>query len=319
MSQILTSSRILIGSNMFDNLWVEKYRPGTLDDIVLTDQNRSTMQKFDNVKEIPNIILTGKPGIGKTSLAKILVNDTLKCQYIYINASDENGIETVRTKITNFSRAQSLDGNIKVIILDEVDGLTLDAQRALRNTMEEYSQYVRFVLTANFSHRVIPALQSRCQSFDLTPTMDQYISRCQYVLDQENVKCDDVQSVVSRYYPDLRKGVNELQKLSESGTIITISDKLSDNFASNIFKVLSSNPGNVHQLRKHIIESESTFSGDYPELLVRLFNVVDDSKLKPQQKSECLLIVSEHMYRSAFVLDQEINFYSCLVALSKAL
>lgn len=304
---------------MFDNLWVEKYRPGTLNDIVLTDQNRSMMQKFNNVKEIPNIILTGKPGIGKTSLAKILVKDTLKCQYIYINASDENGIDTVRTKITNFSRAQSLDGNIKVIILDEVDGLTLDAQRALRNTMEEYSQYVRFVLTANFSHRVIPALQSRCQSFDLTPTMEQYISRCQYVLNQEDVKCDDVPSVVSRYYPDLRKGVNELQKLSESGSIINIKDNTSDNFAVNLFKILTTNPSNVHQIRKHIIESESTFSGDYPELLTRLFNVIDEYKMKPQQKSECLLIVSEHMYRSAFVLDQEINFYACLVALSKTL
>lgn len=319
MSLTQISSPTPTNSNMFDNLWVEKYRPSTLSDIVLTDQNRSAMCKFDNIKEIPNIILTGKPGIGKTSLAKILVKDTLKCQYIYINASDENGIDTVRTKITNFSRAQSLDGNIKVIILDEVDGLTLDAQRALRNTMEEYSQYVRFVLTANFSHRVIPALQSRCQSFDLTPTMEQYISRCQYVLDQENIKCDDLQSVVSRYYPDLRKGVNELQKLSESGSIVTVTDKISDNFAGNLFKVLSTNPSNVHQLRKHIIESESTFSGDYPELLVRLFNVVDDSKLKTQQKSECLLIVSEHMYRSAFVLDQEINFYSCLVALSKTL
>lgn len=319
MSLIRILFRIPTNSTMFDNLWVEKYRPGTLNDIVLTDQNRSIMTKFDNVKEIPNIILTGKPGIGKTSLAKILVKDTLKCQYIYINASDENGIDTVRTKITNFSRAQSLDGNIKVIILDEVDGLTLDAQRALRNTMEEYSQYVRFILTANFSHRVIPALQSRCQSFDLTPSMEQYVDRCQYVLDQEGVKCDDLSTVVSKFYPDLRRGVNELQKRSDSGNIINIKDNVSDNFANNLFKILVSNPSNVHQIRKHIIESESTFSGDYPELLVRLFNVVDEYKLKPQQKSECLLIISEHMYRSAFVLDQEINFYACLVALSKTL
>ena len=102
-------------------------------------------------------------------MAKLIVKEELKCQYLYINASDENGIETIRSKVTNFSRTKSIDGRIKVIILDEVDGLTQDAQRALRNTMEEYSAFTRFILTANYNHRVIPAIQSRCQSFDLTP------------------------------------------------------------------------------------------------------------------------------------------------------
>lgn len=302
---------------MFDNLWIEKYRPSTLDDIVLTSSNRSIIEKFKSSEEIPNLILTGKPGIGKTSLAKIIVNDILHSQYIYINASDENGIDTVRTKITNFSRAQSLDGNIKIIILDEVDGLTLDAQRALRNTMEEYSQYVRFILTANFNHRVIPALQSRCQSFDLTPSHDHYIDRCKYVLSQENIKCTDINGVVSKFYPDLRRGINELQKLSNNGEIIPLESQESDVFIRNLFKILHKSPSNVHQLRKFVIESESIFSGDYQELLRSLFNIVDEQTLKQTTKSECLLIIGEHLYRSSFVLDQEINFYACLIALSK--
>ena len=300
---------------MFDNLWVEKYRPGTLDDIVISDEHKHALKQSSDQGSIPNILLKGKPGIGKTSLAKILVKDVLKCQYMYINASDENGIDTVRTKITNFSQARSLDGNVKVIILDEVDGLTLDAQRALRNTMEEYSEYVRFILTANYEHKVIPALQSRCQSFDMTPQFDSYIDRCKHVLTQENIKFDDITDFAKMYYPDLRKAVNELQKRSTTGQFVSDSTTISDRFVSSLYKLVRS--GEVLKLRKHVIEAEPTFGGDYPGLLKMLFNEIELSSEPPSIKSESLLIVGEHLYRAAFALDQEINFYTCIVALSK--
>ena len=300
---------------MFENLWVEKYRPGTLDDIVISSTHKHALKSAANEGSIPNILLKGKPGIGKTSLAKILVNDVLKCQYMYINASDENGIDTVRTKITNFSQARSLDGNIKVIILDEVDGLTLDAQRALRNTMEEYSEYVRFILTANYEHKVIPALQSRCQSYDMTPSFPDYVNRCEHVLTQENVSYDEISEFVKGYYPDLRKAINELQRKSTSGTLTGESSVVSDRFVTSLYKLVRS--GEVLKLRKHVIEAETTFGGDYPGLLKMLFDEIEQSNDQPSTKSESLLIVGEHLYRAAFVLDQEINFYTCLVALSR--
>jgi DNA polymerase III delta prime subunit len=306
---------------MFESLWVEKYRPESLTDIVLSDDNRTTISSFTTDDSIPNLLFTGKPGIGKTSLAKILVKDVLGCQYLYINASDENGIDTVRTKITNFSRTKSLDGNIKVIILDEVDGLTLDAQRALRNTMEEYSSFVRFILTANFEHRVIPALQSRCQSFDLTPTVDGFIDRCKHVLDSEKVKYDAESTVlhdsVRGFYPDLRKAINELQKGSSTGTLSVNNQFANQEFIAKLFQLVQQKQ--VLKVRKFVIEQEAAFNGDYPVLLRELFNVIDSLDLPDSQKRDCLLLVSEYMYRSAFVLDQEINFYSCLVGLSKVI
>jgi replication factor C small subunit len=302
---------------MFDNLWVEKYRPSTLDDIVISAEHKLALISASKSGSIPNILLKGKPGIGKTSLAKILVKDVLGCQYMYINASDENGIDTVRTKITNFSQARSLDGNTKVIILDEVDGLTLDAQRALRNTMEEYSAHVRFILTANYEHKVIPALQSRCQSYDMTPEFNQYIARCEYILEQEHITYEPITDYVKSYYPDLRKAINELQKKSTTGKLSTKVTNTSDRFVSSLFKLVRS--GEVLKLRKYVIEAEATFGGDYPGLLRMLFDEVEKSNITPLEKSESLIVIGEHMYRSAFVMDQEINFFTCLVSLAKVL
>ena len=164
--------------NDFNSLWCEKYRPKKLEDFVITEKNLEIIESFKNKKQIPNLLFLGTPGIGKTTLAKIIVNSILQCQYLYINASDENGIDTIRTKVTGFAQTKSFDGNLKTIILDECDGLTMDGQRALRNTMEELSGFTRFILTANYRYKIIPALQSRCQSIDLTPPHDLVIKRC---------------------------------------------------------------------------------------------------------------------------------------------
>lgn len=307
-------------SDVFNDLWVEKYRPKMYSDIVMSNDNRNIFNKLTSTDSIPNLLFAGKPGIGKTSLAKILVHDILKCQYLYINASDENGIDTIRTKVTNFSKIRSVDGNIKVIILDEVDGLTIDAQRALRNTMEEYSQYVRFVLTANYYHKVIPPLQSRCQSFDLTPDMDGFYGRVEHVLNQEAIvyeSIDKVKPLIKKYYPDLRRTINELQKICVDNKIVTQKSHDTNQFIDNILYLVQHDK--VLSARKFVIKKETEFGSDYQSLLRDLFDAVDSLDVEQSNKRECLLVVSEHLYRSAFVLDQEINFYSCLLSISKVI
>jgi DNA polymerase III delta prime subunit len=303
---------------MFDNLWIEKYRPKVLADVILTSENAAIVGKFQKEEEIPNLLLVGSPGVGKTTLAKVLVHDVLKSQYLYINASDENGIDTIRNKVVQFARTMSLDGGIKVIILDECDGLSQDAQRALRNTMEEYSEITRFILTANYGHRIIPALQSRCQSLDLTPPLEECITRIQHILDQQEVsiskdQTDELAKFIKNNYPDLRKIINEVQKCcSANGEIVISSSVKGEEFAKQILTLTTN--GHVLRVRKYIIENEEKFNSDYPVLLKMIFNEIDTSSNKHKEMQ--LVAVAEALYRSAFVVDQEINAYSCLIQLS---
>jgi len=300
----------------FKSLWVEKYRPAVLKDYVCSNTINTY---FSSIEEIPNLLFTGTPGIGKTSLAKIIVNDILKCQYLYINASDENGIDTIRNKVNSFAQTKSLDGKIKVIILDESDGLTIDSQRVLRNTMEEYAKLTRFILTANYKYRVIPALQSRCQTFDLTPTLESILKRCIFILKNENIIVPENQKnkfveLVKNNYPDLRKCINELQKNSISGTLLLDQCK-NDEILELIFNEIKKQ--NTNRLRKALIENEQSFNNDYVTLMRNLFNYIDTEEQNTAKKKNYLITLAEFIYRSSFVADQEINCYSCLIKLSE--
>jgi DNA polymerase III delta prime subunit len=456
----------------FQGIWVEKYRPRTLADMVLSDENR----KFFNsvTTETPNLLFVGSPGIGKTTIAKIIVHDILKCQYLYINASDENGIDTIRTKVSNFSQIKSLDGNIKIVILDECvdedtiitvlrdgvacqiaikdanetsdlvrscslvdgnieyrpfylidkgiqdvyevtfannqkivctgshkwyvsdpstnapikmtlddiisnninyvlsknqnylkgntdlfkltitnitaladqrhvydlsvevnhnffvgesqvltsncDGITIDAQRALRNTMEEYSGYTRFILTANYKHKIIPAIQSRTQHFDLTPTTPAVLNRVLHVLKQEKVTLPATENsklvkIVKDCYPDIRRTLNAVQKFCIDGVFTAKEITNCNQIVDKIHDLIRARK--VIEVRKLLIANESEFQGDYGSLLKQYLNFLYNKDIDGDAKRQSIIIISEYLYRDVFCTDKEINAFACFCQLEK--
>lgn len=307
----------------YNSLWVEKYRPNKLNDLVLGEEHRKFFS--DVQSQLPHIFLWGRAGTGKTTLAKILVNDILKCQYLYINASDENGVDTIRNKVISFAQTKSFDGNVKVIILDEADGLTKDGQRILRNVMEEYSENVRFILTANYYNEIIEPIESRCLIFNLKPTLDSSVERCLFVLNNENIKIPDnaedllKEFIIARKY-DLRRVINDLQKFSSDGVlnISSSNHEITTQIAQNILKSLIKKES-VLDIRSYIINEELNFDSNYQNLLKELFNIVFNLKLKDQTKKQILLELGEYMYRDMAVLDHEINFFCCILSLEKIL
>ena len=288
---------------MFENLFVEKYRPKILADIILSPSNTAIIEEYKKKLEIPNLLLLGNPGIGKTTLAKILVTDVLDCQYMYINASDENGIDTIRNKVITFSKTKSFDGKIKAIILDEADALSVDAQRALRNTMEEYAGYTRFIL------------MSRCQTLDLTPPLEAVVKRCYTILKGESITIPDKKQFiqfVKGLYPDVRRCINELQKNSLNGEL-TLDTNTVQMVIPDLYEYVKEK--DVLELRKYLINNETKFNSDYVNLLRETFKYVDRNETDIELKKLYLLIISDYLYKSAFVVDQEINSYACFINL----
>jgi DNA polymerase III delta prime subunit len=303
-----------------DNLWVEKYRPKNLQETILSDENHKLFNKFIEQKEIPNLLFYGIQGTGKTSMAYTLVN-AIDAEYIYKNCA-EVGIDEVRTTITNFSRTKSYNGNIKVVLLDEIDAASTDAQRGLRNTMEENSAYCRYILTCNYIHRVIAPLQSRCQSFQLNPPIKKIVKRTFEILSRENVLADEqnqlkLARLVKRFYPDIRKTINEIQKFSVDGKLTIPDISQNESFADSLIRLVIDKK--VIEARRFIIENENDFKGDYQLLLKSIFDCVcnNNYNLSEQKKKMWLIATGEFLYKSAFVVDQEINCYCLLLNLSE--
>jgi DNA polymerase III delta prime subunit len=305
----------------YNDLWIEKYRPKKLDDLILDDDNKKYFLSL--IEDIPNLLFYGDSGTGKTTLAKIIVNDVLNCQYLYINASDENGIDTIRGKVMSFSQVRSFDGRKKVIILDEFCGMTLDAQKTLRNVMEEFHNSTRFILTANYINKIIEPIKSRCLMFELKSNIDDIVKRCVSILVREKIQISDdekkkITNFVSSRFPDIRKTINDLQKFSISGNlVISQNDEVLD-FANFVYKKIIEKESSL-KIRKYIIESENLFNSNYQSLLKSLFEMFYESDLSEKIKKMILLDIGEYMYKDNFVIDHEINFYCCVYSIENTL
>jgi DNA polymerase III delta prime subunit len=259
------------------------------------------------------------PGIGKTTCARILTGPNgLNCNYLYINASDENGIDTIRSKIMGFAQTKSFDGRIKTVVLDEADALTIQAQSALRNTMESCAKTCRFILTGNYKHKLSPAIQSRCMHVEFKLSIKEAVHRCVEILKSENIVVPEDQKsrlieLIKSTFPDMRKTINELQRNVENSSLNIIRVGADSEVLDKIMSCIKSGEG--IQLRKYLIENEDRFSGDYDVLLTNFLDYIYKSKIS--RKEESILIIADHLYKSAFVMDKEINAFSCWLSLNQ--
>ena len=299
-----------------DFLWVEKYRPKTVSDTILPKNLKETFQKIVDSGKLPNMLFTGTAGLGKTTIAKAICNE-LNLDYIVINGSEEGNIETLRGKIKQFASSVSLQGDVKVVILDEADYLNPQStQPALRGFIEEFANNCRFILSCNFKNRIIEPLHSRCGVYefnttkkDLAELCDQFLKRSQKILDDENIKYDQmsVVNLIMKFAPDWRRILNELQRNSFVGNISGLSNDNngSDNFSKLLNFIKDKDFKNMRQWVSNNIDTDSSyiFRGIYD-------NMTDH--IAPQGIPQVILILADYQYKNAFVADHELNVVACL-------
>lgn len=295
-------------------LWTEKYRPRTVEECILPERLKAVFQEYVNQKEMPNLLLAGGAGVGKTTIAKAMCNE-IGCDYMVINGSDENGVDTIRVKIKNYASSISLSGGRKVIILDEADYLTPNAQAILRNAIEEFAVNCSFIFTCNYKNKIIDPLHSRCAVIEFglkngekAQMASAFFKRITHILDTEKVEFDEkvIAEVVKKHFPDFRRVINELQRYSKLGKIdVGILSQIGDISISQIVKHLKEK--DFTSVRKWAATSEIDNTTFFRKLYDALYDIV-----KPQSIPQAVLILADYQYKQAFVADHEINLVACL-------
>ena len=295
------------------SLWVEKYRPQTLADYVGNEQVKETIQQYLDTNDIPHLLFYGKAGTGKTTLAKLIVN-TIKCDHMIINASDENNVDTVRTKVKNFASSVGFAG-FKVIILDEFDYMTPNAQAILRNLMETFSKHCRFILTCNYVEKIIEPIQSRCQTFQITPPTKKDVAiQMSKILKAENVSFDpkDLVPIIDSSYPDIRKIINTCQLNSLKGKLqVDVQNLLENDYKMKVLEILKSKDDKRNKymnIRQAILDSKAT---DFSDLFTLLYDKVDE--YAGENTANVILVLGDGVAKSAVAIDKEIIAASTLI------
>ena len=298
-----------------DYIWTEIYRPKTIDDCILPDHLKKTFKEFVTQGNVPHLLLAGTPGIGKTTVAKALCNE-IGCDFMVIPASEERGIDTLRTKIRQYASSVSFAGGRKVIILDEADNLTPDAQSGLRGALEEFAGNCSFIFTCNYKARIIEPLHSRCAviEFKLKNSEKPKIAlelmhRMEFILNAEKVPFEKkvLAEIIQKHFPDYRRILNELQRYSTSGAIdIGILSQVSDVSIKELIGFLKAK--DFSSMRKWV---GSNSDMDHSKLYRNIYDNLYDY-LQPSAIPQAVIILGEYQYKAAFVADPEINTVACL-------
>ena len=297
-----------------NTLWVEKYRPSSLDSYIGNDHLKSKVKVYLESGDLPHLLLHGKAGTGKTTLAKILMNN-IDCDYLYINASDENNVETVRTKIKNFASSVGFK-DYKIVTLDECDYITPNAQAALRNLMETFSRHCRFILTCNFVERIIDPIQSRCQSFQIIPpSKGEVAQRMVQIFEEEEVKfdLDDLKILINSGYPDIRRVINSAQRSVIDYELKLDKDSIIQNdYKLELLEILKTQDKKnaFKNIRQLVADSQIT---DFADLFRLLYDEVDG--YGKGHVAECILIVAKYELSDSQVVDKEINAMAMIIEL----
>jgi len=296
------------------SLWVERYRPTKLENYIGNEHLKSKVDVYLKSGDMPHLLLFGRAGTGKTTLAKMLVN-SIDCDYLYINASDENSVDTVRNKVRNFASTIGFK-DMKIIILDECDYITPNAQAALRNLMETFSKHCRFILTCNFVERIIDPIQSRCQSFQVIPPSKKEVAvHMTNILKEEGIasKVDDIAGLVNAGYPDIRRVINSCQRQCVDGMLVVDKQSLVESdYKMKLMEIIKKeNKKDAFKgVRKLLADSQVT---DFAELYKLMYDEVDS--YGTGHIAECILIIAKYQLSDSQVVDKEINAMAMIIEL----
>ncbi|HOS15549.1 MAG TPA: AAA family ATPase [Bacteroidales bacterium] len=295
------------------SLWVERYRPRNFEDFIGNSTLKETLKMWVEKKDIPHLLLYSSPGTGKTSLGKMIV-DLIPCDYLIINASDENGVDSIRDKVQEFCMTMGMR-NLKVMFLDEADRLTPDAQGILRNLMETYSHSTRFILTCNYKDKITPAIWSRCQTFEVRPPSKSEVAKHLVgILKKEEIQyqTEDVVFIVNSYFPDLRKIINYTQQSSIEGELkIARASAAEQDYKTKLVELLKEARTRTRvfdEIRQLV--ADASFS-NYDEVYRYLFDHINE--YSPQEKVPMVILnLAESIYQSALVFEREITFVAAM-------